>query len=57
MSRKIIFGEVELPLNDSMSLAQAREWVAEVYPGIEDAEGTVSENGDYVFVKKVGEKG
>ena len=57
MGKKIVFGDLELPMNDHMSMSEAKEWAAEVYPSIEDAEGTVDETGNYVFVKRAGEKG
>ena len=55
---KIKFGEIEIPLtNSDMSLDEAKNWLADAYPAVEDAEGFVAENGDYVFEKRAGRKG
>lgn len=58
MSQKqLIFGDVKIPLQDGVSLAQAKEMAAAILPAIADAEGHEDEDGNFVFTKRAGRKG
>jgi len=54
---KLIFGDSEFPVPEGMTLSEAQEWAAEAIPAIEDAEGYIDEDGNFVFQKKAGTKG
>ena len=58
MSRRIIYGSDSIEVqNDDMTLEEAQEWAAEVFPGVADAEGHEDDDGNYVFTKRAGRKG
>jgi len=57
MARVLYFEGQELPLQDGMTIDEAKEWAQVVFPGLESAEGYEDEDGNYVFTKKAGTKG
>lgn len=56
-TKYVIFEGNRFPVSADVTLEEAQELLAEVYPAIENAEGTVDAEGNYVFAKRAGTKG
>ena len=58
MERKIIFGEVTVPVPPQITSVEAARGFAHAFlPGLSDAEGFVNNEGNFEFRKKAGSKG